>query len=109
MGAQLDEMGDIYDHSGIFKDKTKADYQEVDTRKLRASIADDEFDSKVYGSKKVSRAEREEQANSSEDQQSEEGEAEMDEDTSSLEDFEIQNNRKIIEKLQTKEDKKSHA
>ena len=33
----------------------------------------------------------------------------MEEDTSSLEDFEIQNNRKIIEKLETKEDKKSHA
>ena len=68
MGSQLDEMGDIYEHSGIFKDKSVTDFQEVDTRKLRASIADDDFDEKVYASKKVSRSEREEQVESSEDQ-----------------------------------------
>ena len=116
MGAQLDDIGDIYDHSGIFKEKGDKEFQEVGDRKIRGNIADDEYDEKVYASKKVTRAEREKQAESSEDQYSEEGEAEMeegeaelDEDMSSLEDFEIQNNRKILDKLQTKEDKKSHA
>jgi hypothetical protein len=61
-------MGDIYENKSIFKDKGPSDYQEVDTRKIRASIADEDFDEKVYASKKVSRAEREEQAESSEDQ-----------------------------------------
>lgn len=66
------------------------------TRGIRASIADDDFDEKIYGSKKVSRAQREEAINSSEDQsddeegemEMEEGESEMD-DLSSIEDLKL--------------------
>ena len=122
MGANLDAIGDIYDHTGSYfgKQETDKDYQAVGDRKLRASIADEEF----YPAKKVSRKEREEAMNAkvdsddSEDVSSpvsdsdqEEGEHEMEEgeleqdEESSIEDFQMQKNNEILHKLSTQKEK----
>ena len=98
MGQNLDEIGDIYDHTGQYfgEQENDKDFQEVGVRKLRGDIADEEF----YPSKKVSRKEREEALNTSSDNESmasEEGEGEEEgedsyqesDDQSSLEDFQI--------------------
>jgi hypothetical protein len=70
LGAQLDDIGDIYDHRSIFKEKGGSDFQEVDARRIRASIADDQYDEKVYGAKKVSRKQREQQVSEQEEESS---------------------------------------
>lgn len=54
-GAHLDDMGDIYDHTGIFKETDDVMQIEQGERRIKGSIADLEMDQKYYGAKKVTR------------------------------------------------------
>ena len=63
MGSHLDDMGDIYDHTKVaFKKEGIVDQVDTGVRRIKGNISDMEMDEKVYGAKKVSREQREKNA-----------------------------------------------